>query len=200
MLQCIVRLAGSLLGCLVVTVGFAGEGADQPLPATPQIGGFSAIESVYEPATSSPATVGPIAEISGVPMGACVSEPVTTCGQPVVTDCGYGSGHQGNHCGKMHKKHWCCIHSTGDMYPHFPYYPEHHGYYYFRPYNYTNVLLHQSQGLQLGVNPGNPYSVSMLNPLFEQFALTNISRDDDYDRLPPQRDSLPKLEDLLERK
>lgn len=193
MLRYIVRSTGSLLGCLIVTVAFAEGIAEQPLPATPQIGGFTAIGSVYEP------TPGPIPEVTGSPIiasGECVAEPVVGCGQPA--DCQGHCGH--NHCGNCRKKCWCSIHTTGDMYPHFPYYPEHHGYYYFRPYNYSNVLMHRSQGLQLGVSPANPYSVSMLDPLFERFSMTNLSRDDDYDRLPPHRNSLPQLESLLDPK
>lgn len=39
--------------------------------------------------------------------------------------------------------HSCCKDSTCNMYQHYPYQPDNHGYYYFHPYNYTAVWQHQ---------------------------------------------------------
>jgi len=231
MLQFIFRATGSLLGCLIVTVAFAGDNGVGVSPGSLPAEGLSPIGSIYAPIAPIPEgptpAVGPInpppANIAApgsitepgsvtelVPPSASCGIEVPACGQPIMDctgSCGHGHcryGHCGHgHCGNCHDcclrrmHYYCHFHTTGDMYPHFPYYPEHHGYYYFRPYNYTNVLKHRVQGLQLGVNPGNPYSVSMLDPLFDQVALTNMGHDDDYDMLPLQGTSLPDLEEVL---
>lgn len=55
------------------------------------------------------------------------------------------------------------------MYPHYAYYPQHHGYYYFRPYNWMHVLEHQSRVLGMGGDARNPYSVAMFGGIYEDF-------------------------------
>ena len=96
------------------------------------------------------------------------------------------------------KRAWKKAHTTGDMYPHYAYFPQDHGTYYFRPYNYTNVLEQQAQIMSMGGDPLNPYSVSMFDDIYEQY----------YAQFPPESDppagtvepfgsSLPNLEDLL---
>ncbi len=47
--------------------------------------------------------------------------------------------------------------STCDMYPHYAYYPECHGSYYFRPYNWEHYF--QDTALMLGAGHAAPYSV-----------------------------------------
>lgn len=81
--------------------------------------------------------------------------------------------------------------STCDLYPHYAYYPKDHGYYYFRPYNYTHVLEHQQTVLKWGGDPRNPYSTHVLANLF-----VNVQHPAPTP-LRLQGVSLPQLEDLL---
>lgn len=81
--------------------------------------------------------------------------------------------------------------STCDLYPHYPYYPKDHGYYYFRPYNYIHVLEHQQTVLKWGGDPRNPYSTQVLANLF-----VNVQHPVSTP-LRLQGVSLPHLEDLL---
>ena len=55
-------------------------------------------------------------------------------------------------------------HSTGDMPQHNPYFPNAHGYYYFRPYNVVHVLQQQEMVGRWGLDPRNP----MDNRFFER--------------------------------
>ncbi len=50
-----------------------------------------------------------------------------------------------------------CLDSTCDMYQHYAYYPECHGSYYFRPYNWEHY--YQDMSEMLGVGHMAPYSV-----------------------------------------
>ena len=52
---------------------------------------------------------------------------------------------------------YACLDSTCDMYQHYAYYPECHGSYYFRPYNWEQYS--QDMQLMLGVGHAAPYSV-----------------------------------------
>jgi len=208
MLQSYVRAAGGLWICLMVSLTFANDPSPVPTTANGEpVGGFSPIPGIvpqtYDPVTNEPVVVNAPSVVSepaivNGPAPTCMAPNIYNCGDPAYvcnTDCRHG--HYGSHCPKP--RCYCHFHSTGDMYPHYAYFPEHHGYYYFRPYNYTNVFKHRQQALQLGVSPSNPYSISMLNPLFEQFALTHLAPVDDYEKLPPSRKSLPILEDVLYR-
>jgi len=62
----------------------------------------------------------------------------------------------------------CCLHShcilRPDMPPHIPYQPCYHGHYYFRPYQYLDVLSQRQAAERLGEDPRNPYA----NRIFEQ--------------------------------
>ncbi|REJ84930.1 MAG: hypothetical protein DWQ34_05135 [Planctomycetota bacterium] len=92
---------------------------------------------------------------------------------------------------------WRSAHTTGDLYPHFPYRPQYGGYYYFRPYNYMNVYTHQSQIVNMGGDPRNPYSVSMFGPIYEEFGATAPLLDVPPGSVRELGSGLPKLEDLL---
>lgn len=93
---------------------------------------------------------------------------------------------------------WSRAHTTGDMYPHYPYPPEHGGYYYFRPYNYENVYEHIARAAEWNLHPGNPYSVSLFDVINEEFE-QRYPRSQIMIPAPPRtRDSgLPTLESLL---
>lgn len=110
--------------------------------------------------------------------------------------CGCNSG-----CGDRLRNRcaWSHAHTTGDLYPHYPYFPQDHGHYYFRPYNAVHVDLHRSQVMGLGGDPRAPYSVSMFDRIYDAY----------YQQYPPMPEppagsvmpfgsSLPNLEELLQ--
>lgn len=82
----------------------------------------------------------------------------------------------------------CCLDSTCDMYQHHAYYPECHGSYYFRPYNWEHYA--QDTALGLGLEHAAPYSEDSLHELKPTV-------------IPPQpvihvrRQRLPNVEDLI---
>lgn len=93
---------------------------------------------------------------------------------------------------------WSKAHTTGDMYPHFPYYPQDHGYYYFRPYNYMHVHEQAGQAMSMGIDPGNPYSNSIFDSIYEGYYAQNPpAADPPLGSVEPIGSSLPMLEDLL---
>lgn len=57
-----------------------------------------------------------------------------------------------------------CILSTCDMVQHYPYFPPLHGYYYFRPYSYNEMVAQREVALLIGEDRQNPYS----NRIFAQ--------------------------------
>ena len=83
------------------------------------------------------------------------------------------------------------------MYPHFAYFPQDHGYYYFRPYNYTHIYEHQARVVSMGGDPRNPYSVAMFNPIYEEFNQNAQPLPVLPGTVHPLGSQLPMLEDLL---
>ncbi|MBN71025.1 MAG: hypothetical protein CME32_17290 [Gimesia sp.] len=98
-----------------------------------------------------------------------------------------GSSYCDGHC-KLKKRCLCDWKTTGDMYPHYPYAPAYHGYYYFRPYNYTNILRQKGEIIALGGNPKAPYAHKMFDRIYEQIDLTT------YEEAPADGDGVPGLE------
>lgn len=85
-----------------------------------------------------------------------------------------------------------CRHSTCNLYPHFAYFPECHGYYYFRPYNWVHIDQHRMT--IPGQNFKNPYS----NDVFDRlYADRDNLGEVDSDQVKPNQARLPLLEDLL---
>lgn len=97
----------------------------------------------------------------------------------------------------------CCKDSKCDMYLHFPYQPDNHGYYYFHPYNYTAVWEHQQWVATIGGDPRNPYSRTVFIPVYEQFENTTYEPDakpsSTLSVLPHVSKELPDLEKLLKK-
>jgi hypothetical protein len=62
--------------------------------------------------------------------------------------------------------------SFGDMPPHYPYYPEMHGYYYFRPYNYVHVPQQQEFVGSYGGDRRDPYSHELFKVIYAEFKAT----------------------------
>jgi len=128
--------------------------------------------------------------------------------------CQSGSGHDAvcdacgssfcNGCCHLKKRGWLNWKTTGEMYPHYPYTPVYHGYYYFRPYNYSNILRQKGEVVALGGDPKAPYSHKMFIKIYEQIDLTSYeespSNGEDLPTLEPIHSSLPSLEDILKSK
>ena len=93
--------------------------------------------------------------------------------------CGPGFGHLHRH-GMMGQweggvKGWCglsCFACAGDMPPHYAYYPEMHGYYYFRPYNYVHVPQQQEFVGSYGGDRRDPYSNELFKVIYAEFKAT----------------------------
>lgn len=91
----------------------------------------------------------------------------------------------------------CSCHSTCDMYPHYWYYPEHHGYYYFRPYNYTHIFEHQAIVARWGGDPRNPYSHELFHRLYSSYGVEAPTLFEPS--LHTFRPGLPNLEEMVKR-
>ncbi|MFN0197554.1 MAG: hypothetical protein ACKVT0_12490 [Planctomycetaceae bacterium] len=99
-------------------------------------------------------------------------------------------------CGRI------CWSTTGDMHPHYPYFPRHHGYFYYRPYNYIHVLEHQYQALSLGGDPRAPYHNRQFERVYERHAAARYEEQSASTIFVPtlNRTSrpLPNIQDILE--
>ncbi len=84
--------------------------------------------------------------------------------------CHYGSSGDCHCCCKKRKRCCCCLfeESTCDMYPHYAYDPVFHGYYYFRPYNYRHIALHQQISVSQGGTTEAPYSTAHLAAVYRE--------------------------------
>lgn len=133
--------------------------------------------------------------------GACQSGYGTGGGAGVCGMCGssYCDG-----CCQLKKRPWLDWRTTGDMYPHYAYTPVYHGYYYFRPYNYTNILRQKGEVVALGGDPKAPYSHKMFLRIYEQIDLTayeeSPANGENLPVLEPIHTPLPSLEDILKSK
>lgn len=93
-----------------------------------------------------------------------------------------------------------CGMTTGNLIPHFPYYPAFHGYYYFRPYNIQNVREHRAIIHRLGGTRQSPYSTGMFEPVYAANANTDYPEPDSsaaMQQLPRVTPRLPDLESLV---
>lgn len=111
--------------------------------------------------------------------------------------CGAGCC-DGSICGR----HCCCcrLDSTGDMYPHYPYQPMYHGYYYFRPYNWSMVERQRSQAVAMGFDIRAPYATTpVFGAVYAGFDHGAYSETKMFvPTLEPRTDDkLPELETLL---
>jgi len=120
--------------------------------------------------------------------------------------CGDYSGCPGGglgRCNSRGKCKSCCKDSTCNMYQHYPYEPDNHGYYYFAPYNYSMIWRHQQWVTTIGGDPRNPYTRAMFIPVYEQFENTVYEPDhkpsQSLNTLPVISRPLPDLETLVKR-
>lgn len=202
----IIKACGSAVLTLVVICNTQLSAQDIALVPPPEALEASAPVSAPVPPLTDAATGTPLAMSSeacaSTYTGACL--PAATCCQPAVyccTACGHACCtapgiHMRKACGKMK---WCRFWTTGDMYPHYAYYPAHHGYYYYRPYNYTTVLEHKQTGMLIGANYNDPYSVAMFDDIYDAYYATMPKRFDPAPHLNeiPGSDTLPDIEELL---
>ena len=103
-----------------------------------------------------------------------------------------------NGCEEDDDGHCCRCHSTCDMPQHFPYPPVYHGYYYFRPYNYTNVLRDRTTVLQLQGDVNAPY----WNGMFDEIYAAGVYEEDmGHSQVPAPiiyvDKQLPDLEEIV---
>ena len=83
----------------------------------------------------------------------CSSGDTTGCIRQSLCDC----------CSERYK-----CRSTCNMYPHYPYFPAFHGYYYFRPYNYSHVPVQKDIALAFGEDPTAPYAGALFDRLYAE--------------------------------
>jgi hypothetical protein len=69
-----------------------------------------------------------------------------------------------------------CIHNTCNMPQHHRYFPQAHGYYYFRPYNSHYIRIHQSAATRYGAPQWNPYSNEIFNDIYAEFERAEAER------------------------
>lgn len=121
-----------------------------------------------------------------------------------------GKGHRwkkGRHCDKCDDcycdrccRKWkhLCEESTCDMYQHHAYYPMLHGYYYFRPYNYQNVVEQKSLGPGLGEKYVAPYQTTSFAMLYRDIESGyDTPRMWEIPKPKPTSEGLPDLQEIL---
>ena len=63
--------------------------------------------------------------------------------------------------------------APGNMYQRMPYHAE-GAYYYFRPYNYTQIPVQQAEAVSFGASPGLPYANDMFEQVYRSFELQSV--------------------------
>lgn len=95
----------------------------------------------------------------------------------------------------------CClcdkIPHPWNMFPHYAYYPQYHGHYYFRPYNYTTLFQQQDWAAAAGIDPRNPYSNKIFCLAMAGFEQVYRPESAPIGSALPVGNGLPQLEDLL---
>lgn len=66
--------------------------------------------------------------------------------------------------------------STCDLVPHTPYFPELHGWYYFRPYHHADVAKHKDIAQKWGMDPRTPYRTDLFRKIYEELTPANAKR------------------------
>lgn len=104
-------------------------------------------------------------------------------------------------CECISPKCWAKLmrHSTGDMYQHHAYFPECHGYYYFRPYNWVHIDQHRSAFPTSDMK--YPYSNAVFDDIAHRFELAGHSVGvADSDVIRARNSRLPGMEAILSEK
>lgn len=174
-------------------------------PVPPAIEGDVAVQQ--EVPASEPLPLPSVDQMSctDVSNDCCAFQPSATCCgvEPYRCRC---CGHVDCCAPGIHKRKrngkicWCRYWTTGDMHQHYAYYPQYHGHYYFRPYNYTTVLEQKELIVAMGGDHSRPYSVEMFDNIYSDYYASNpiieqpliINKSD-----IPGASQLPLLEELL---
>lgn len=152
----------------------------------------------YSPACAAPVNCAPAC---CTPVS-CAAAAQYGCGQSYgscYNGCGYGCCEKQGCCHRCRNRcRWYRAHTTGDMFPHYPYFPAYHGYYYFRPYNWMNVFQQQGWIMSVGGDVRNPYSVAMFDRIYEDFEQRFPQTEEPpAGSVAPLGSGLPNLEDLM---
>ena len=99
-------------------------------------------------------------------------------------------------CVECNSKSPALRYSTCNLYPHYAYYPQCHGYWHFRAYNWIHIDQHRLT--IAGEDFKFPYSNQIFDQVYSEFKLP--LGEANTDRLAPiRKDRLPLLEDLLKK-
>jgi hypothetical protein len=101
-----------------------------------------------------------------------------TCGSAACSPC--GSARQCGPCGGLAGcRMGCCgpccsplaiwAQSACSMFPHYPYFPSMHGYYYFRPYHHSHIVQQQQTVAGWGGDSRNPYANEIFQTVYAQY-------------------------------
>lgn len=204
----------SIVSATLLTAALLGVGPDGAISEHPTSEGPSSAEEAIqllpndEVEHASPHAISNSCQSSVVSCGAsgCLTEPGAVfagCQSNAVCNTQYGSNcenggggwcHWGDDddcepcCWDRHLMNYCI--GPGDFYPHYPYLPVNHGYYYFRPYNFEHVYRDAEAAARMGGDPRAPYSVEFLRCYFPPAPVEEVT----VSGMEPQ---LPLLEDLL---
>ncbi len=92
-----------------------------------------------------------------------------SCCEPCCPSCGKRCGHESVCCWMIREM---CLgplfHGDCNMVPHSAYFPELHGYYYFRPYHYSHIRQHQEFVSSFGEDPRAPYANTVFQQVYKQ--------------------------------
>ena len=92
-----------------------------------------------------------------------------SCCEPCCPSCGSRCGHESVCCWMIREM---CLgplfHGDCNMVPHAAYFPELHGYYYFRPYHFSHIRLHQEFVSSFGEDPRAPYANTVFQQVYRQ--------------------------------
>lgn len=135
----------------------------------------------------------------------CAVVPASVCNSGVCSDGrgGYMSASAWEQCcEECYGEDDCCHHrcitkycvGPGDLHPHYPYFPAYHGYYYFRPYNWTHLEEARAFAAQTGGDSRAPYNTDHLRGMFANAPVVapNVMPTGAFE------DGLPQLESILD--
>jgi hypothetical protein len=87
------------------------------------------------------------------------------------------------------------------MHPHYAYYPANHGYYYFRPYNYSHIDHHKQLAAAMGIEAIAPYSTEVFGRPYSELMVESYEEASGHDEVlnPPRRsqNQLPDVQEIL---
>lgn len=116
-------------------------------------------QAQYEPTIDLPIPPLPTAEVSTRPLG----QPVVKNDTPISGGCYAAPGGCAN---AGYYRYWYCIKPTGDLIQHQSL-PGSGSYYYFRPYNTSQLIKQRASAVSSGTDSRMPYSNSVFRQVYE---------------------------------